>query len=62
MAHPCLDWSPYQSLINLQSSLGWNQIHYGRFTKEWGNLQHSYLKMTKLKAPPREAHWLRTVT
>eukprot|EP00957_Ditylum_brightwellii_P046251 3509491-Ditylum_brightwellii.AAC.1 len=56
--YPCLDWSPYQQLIHSQSLVGWEQIYYGRFTKEWGQLQYCYLQLTNQKAPgDRACYW-----
>mmetsp|Transcript_40259 Transcript_40259/g.60373 ORF Transcript_40259/g.60373 Transcript_40259/m.60373 type:complete len:277 (+) Transcript_40259:2707-3537(+) len=40
--NPNILWQNYRQLIHSQSQVGWDQVKYARFTKDWLDLQDSY--------------------
>ena len=40
--HKDINWTPYQRLIQQQTTIGWEQIKYGRYGKEWSKIQRRY--------------------
>eukprot|EP00957_Ditylum_brightwellii_P132550 10108501-Ditylum_brightwellii.AAC.1 len=57
--HMGIDWQPYDRLINQQTRIGWKQLRYGCFVKEWANMQERYNNIMRLcMRIPNNEQWL----
>eukprot|EP00957_Ditylum_brightwellii_P019726 1488273-Ditylum_brightwellii.AAC.1 len=58
--YPTIDWKPYKSLFTEQTKIGWQQLQYGCWTKQWNKTQQQYKpKMqTKTTSKTKGPIWL----
>ena len=47
--HPHIKFQPYKRLIAKQAKIGWKQLRYGRWSKQWEILQRRYSNKQKVK-------------
>ena len=47
--HPHIKFKPYKRLIDKQAQIGWKQLKYGRWSKQWEILQQRYSNKQKVK-------------
>eukprot|EP00957_Ditylum_brightwellii_P046393 3521509-Ditylum_brightwellii.AAC.1 len=57
--HMGIHCQPHDRLINQQTKIGWKQLRYSRFVKEWANMQERYNDMMRLHMQiPNNEQWL----
>jgi hypothetical protein len=59
--HPIIDFDPYLELIEEQGTIGWDQLHLGRYGLAWDQCQRRYTEQLHGKPVTGEPKWIRQV-
>ena len=60
--YPLLDLEPYETLIEVRTKIGWNQVRFGRFALDWDYVQRRYSSEgLGIEATGEPKKWLRAI-
>ena len=59
--YPLLDFKPYETLIDAQTKIGWNQVRFGRYALDWDYAQRRYSSEVLGIEASGEPKWIRAI-